>query len=312
MNSSSPDSVKSSVDYVKTQISGVVLFIFTLLACYLFSGSAFSSDKKILPEGKFNNEQCVQCHEKINASLVADWRVSAHAKGEQVASCVACHGDSHSGAAVKARQDEACIACHGGQKNPVVHSYANSKHGLILKLEKNKWDWTQPLAQANYRTPGCAYCHMHAAGHNVSEMVRNQDLLQENKQEIKVIKDARRQVCQDCHAPRYLSRLFDNGEKMLEIARMKVREASHLLLQARKQYTSEELKPAEKRYQKMQSVHLKNVYLGVAHQSPDYQWWYGQPALDGDLLRIKGDINELERIKKVNVMQKTQCVQTNK
>jgi hypothetical protein len=44
----------------------------------------------------------------------------------------------------------------------------------------------------------------------------------------------------------------------------------------------------------MQS-HARNVRLGVGHQSPDYQWWHGQPALDGDLLRIKGLIAEHER-----------------
>jgi hypothetical protein len=31
--------------------------------------------------------------------------------------------------------------------------------------------------------------------------------------------------------------------------------------------------------------HLANVRLGAGHQSPDYQWWHGQPALDGDLIR---------------------------
>jgi len=45
----------------------------------------------------------------------------------------------------------------------------------------------------------------------------------------------------------------------------------------------------------MQSLHLKNLYLGIGHQSPDYQWWHGQPALDGDLLRIKGAVGELYR-----------------
>ncbi len=257
------------------------------------------------PAGSFNNAACISCHEKQDSELVKAWRISAHAKDKPIANCVACHGDSHNGAASKARRDETCINCHGGYKAPVVHSYAYSKHGLILRIEKNKWDWTQPLAHANYRTPGCAYCHMHAGGHNVSAMIRDADLLKENKKQIKSIKDAARQVCQDCHAPRYISRLFDNGEKMLEIARMKVREARNLLLQASKQYTAVELKPAEKRYQEMLSVHLENVYTGIAHQSPDYQWWYGQPALDGDLLRIKGAISELRRIKMVNEKEKT-------
>jgi hypothetical protein len=42
-------------------------------------------------------------------------------------------------------------------------------------------------------------------------------------------------------------------------------------------------------------AHGRNVRLGVGHQSPDYQWWHGQLALDGDLLRIKGLIGDRER-----------------
>jgi hypothetical protein len=33
--------------------------------------------------------------------------------------------------------------------------------------------------------------------------------------------------------------------------------------------------------------HLRNVRLGAGHQSPDYQWWHGQAALDGDLIRLR-------------------------
>lgn len=45
---------------------------------------------------------------------------------------------------------------------------------------------------------------------------------------------------------------------------------------------------------RVQSLHLKNVCLGVGHQSPDYQWWHGQPALD--MPRIKGAVGELHRM----------------
>jgi hypothetical protein len=33
----------------------------------------------------------------------------------------------------------------------------------------------------------------------------------------------------------------------------------------------------------------------VGHQSPDYQWWHGQPALDGDLIRIRDAMDEARR-----------------
>ena len=36
---------------------------------------------------------------------------------------------------------------------------------------------------------------------------------------------------------------------------------------------------------------LRNLRLGAGHQSPDYQWWHGQPALDGDLIRIRNAVS---------------------
>jgi len=60
--------------------------------------------------------------------------------------------------------------------------------------------------------------------------------------------------------------------------------------------TQQDLMSAKQIMKKMRQ-HLRNVYLGAAHQSPDYQWWHGQPALDGDLLRIKSLIGELLRNK---------------
>jgi hypothetical protein len=105
-------------------------------------------------------------------------------------------------------------------------------------------------------------------------------------------------VCKDCHSPRYINRLLDNGEDMLEIAGKKINEADKLIAQAAVIFNQQELLPAKKIMQKMQQ-HLTNVYLGAGHQSPDYQWWHGQPALDGDLLRIKGVIGELYRNRNV-------------
>ena len=100
-------------------------------------------------------------------------------------------------------------------------------------------------------------------------------------------------VCQECHAPRYIARLFDNGNAMLEIGRKKVREAEALVRQAAPELGSED-DAVRKQLQRMRQ-HLQNVRLGVGHQSPDYQWWHGQPALDGDLLRIRGMIDEFRR-----------------
>ncbi len=245
-----------------------------------------------------DNTACIQCHQKQSPSLLTDWRNSAHATADPVVDCVSCHGKSHSNMASTARRDESCTGCHGGEKAPVAHSYASSKHGTLMRIEKNTYDWNQPLASANYRAPGCGYCHMYRNNHDVSRTVRH-DLMSSKADDsaIEKVQDTTRAVCQDCHSPRYITRLLDNGEAMLVIARKKVREAKNVIEQAENDFSESQLKQAKNQFEKMQH-HLRNVHLGVGHQSPDYQWWHGQPALDGDLLRIKDSIGELHRLKR--------------
>ena len=269
-----------------------------LFFVWLIGFSSVSMAAVPIPDGTFENSACLECHQQQDAELVAAWQESVHAQTETLASCVDCHGKSHSNAAVRARRDRNCMDCHGGESSPVIHSYTTSKHGVLVRLEQDGWDWDRPLELANYRAPGCSYCHMHKGNHNVSASVRAWNAMDEvDAAEGERVHDAMRAVCQDCHSPRYITRLFDNGERMLAIGRMKVQEAAGVLEQAESDFTTAELTTAREHFERMQSLHLKNVYLGVGHQSPDYQWWHGQPALDGDLLRIKGAVGELHRIK---------------
>ena len=268
-----------------------------LLCAWLIGFSALSMADVPVPEGAFENSACVECHQQHSAELVAAWQQSVHAQTETLASCVDCHGDTHGKAAARARQDGACMDCHGGADSPVIHSYTTSKHGVLVRLEQDEWDWDRPLELANYRAPGCSYCHMHKGNHNVSASVRAGSAMEEtDAAERERVQDAMRAVCQECHSSRYITSLFDNGERMLDIGRMKVREAAGVLEQAEGEFSGAELAAAREHFVRMQSLHLKNVYLGVGHQSPDYQWWHGQPALDGDLLRIKGAVGELHRM----------------
>jgi hypothetical protein len=267
-----------------------------LLCVWLTGFAAMSMADVPIPAGSFENSMCLECHQQQSAELVAAWQQSVHAQTEMLADCVDCHGKSHSNAVARARRDKICVDCHGGEDSPVNHSYTTSKHGILVTLEQDEWDWDRPLEQANYRAPGCSYCHMHKGNHNVSAGVRGWNAMEgTGAAERERVQDAMRAVCQDCHSPRYITRLFDNGEHLLDIGRMKVQEAAGVLEQAEDEFTGAELAPAREHFVRMQSLHLKNLYLGVGHQSPDYQWWHGQPALDGDLLRIKGAVGELHR-----------------
>jgi hypothetical protein len=251
-------------------------------------------------EGAFENAACVACHQTRDGELVNAWRRSGHGTTADTVTCVTCHGSSHNGAAQRARRDEHCAACHGGDPDPVVRSYATSKHGVISQLEQDDWDWSRRLVSANYRAPGCAYCHMHNGDHDVGSRVRSWAPLEEPAaRERERLHYDIQMVCQDCHSSRYVERLLDNGERMLTMGRMKVREAASIIERASRDFGDPELAEAQDYFSKMRSLHLKNLYLGSGHQSPDYQWWHGQPALDGDLLRIKSAISELHRIRAI-------------
>jgi len=247
------------------------------------------------PSGIFENAACVSCHEQREPSLVGAWRMSGH----KATDCTACHGGRHGGAAVRARDDAICMTCHGGPKGAVAHSYVTSKHGVINRLEAPAHGWDKPLRDGNYRAPGCAYCHMHRSEHNVSRGIAPPGDSEARAR----ARDVMQPVCYDCHGPRYVAQLWDNGQRMLELGQMKHREARAIVEQGGTMEPVGHTR-VEALLENM-AEHLNNLRLGVGHQSPDYQWWHGHPALDGDLLRIKGVVTRHNRIRALEAKRPT-------
>jgi hypothetical protein len=160
---------------------------------------------------------------------------------------------------------------------------------VIVTLEAERLDFTQPLKEGNHRAPTCAYCHLHAGEHDAGAGIlplapMGHALAPDDAARA----EARAAPCRDCHSPRFVETWFVTGDRMVEIGRMKVREAT----QAAEQLDDQESRDILHR---MTNDHLRNVRLGVGHQSPDEQWWHGHPALDGDLLRIKSILNDPQR-----------------
>lgn len=214
------------------------------------------------PEGNFSTSECQECHQPLAADLWAQWQAGKHAG----TGCTACHGSSHGGALATARADTTCQSCHAGAAS---HSYATSKHGAINQMD-TAHNWQKPLARGNYRVPGCAYCHQHEGEHDDS-MAKGLD------QQL--------WVCSGCHSPRFARAHLDNGKRQLEIASLKLKEGRDLTNAAG---NPQELAPLLAKLQQ----HWQHVLLGQGHQSPDYQWWHGQPAMDGDLIYLKDTFRE--------------------
>lgn len=226
-----------------------------------------------VPVGPFTESECITCHTERDPELIRQWREGPHSDASGI-KCSSCHGDLHEGSAIRARKDLSCSGCHEG---PTSHSYTTSKHGVINRLEGAKRDWRQPLKRGHYRAPGCAYCHLHSGDHGDT-------MAPERGPEV------RQWICSECHSPRYIREQFASGKRQLAIADLKLTEGESLM--AAQTDRQIDLLPA---LRKSLTQHRKNVLLGVGHQSPDYQWWHGQPAMDGDLIRIRDAISESYR-----------------
>lgn len=260
--------------------------LFSMLS--LLTMSAMAAEPMIT--GKFKNDECISCHETHHPTLIDQWRSGPHGSAEVAIDCVACHGKDHQQSAIKARQDSSCNYCHGGEKGAVSHSYSTSKHGIIASLEAIEYDWSKPLTTESYRAPGCAFCHL-SQGHNASKFIAKE----KTGTDIQEASQQRHWLCQQCHSPRYIRELESNGRKMLAVGEMKLREAAAVVASAQKEFATDQLSEIEALYHSMESETMTALRAGIAHQSPDYQWWHGHPALDGKLLRIKGELNRLRR-----------------
>lgn len=169
-----------------------------------------------------------------------------------------------------------CTTCHAGSAE---RSHALSKHGVISRIE---------AGQARRRAPDCAACHAFEAAapaprHYAGDQARA---------------DARQQAvaaCGACHSPRYAAEQLAAAQRGLALGEMKRREAEALAAAARKELAGPDLARIEKLLATLRDENLRDLRLGLAHQSPDYQWWLGQAALDGSLLRIKGALGEARR-----------------
>lgn len=171
-----------------------------------------------------------------------------------------------------------CVDCHAGAAE---RSWALSKHGVIAGIEAGR---------ERRRAPDCATCHLveakaPTAQHYSAKRTRAQ------------AREAAMESCSACHSPRYATEQNAAAQRGLAIGEMKRREAEALVAVARTEISGEELAHVEKLFATLHDGNLRDLRLGLAHQSPDYQWWLGQAALDGSLLRIKGALGESRRLR---------------
>jgi hydroxylamine dehydrogenase len=107
---------------------------------------------------------CDPCHAQAGATMAQYWdeeeqRYIDTSSLQYRNGCMACH-TRHQFSVEEARKPEACHTCHMGPDHPNFEAYISSKHGSIYRALGDDWDFSVPMAEAEWEAPTCAYCHM--------------------------------------------------------------------------------------------------------------------------------------------------------
>jgi hydroxylamine dehydrogenase len=132
---------------------------------------------------KATENGCDPCHAQAGATDAKYWSEERKQYVDPSSltirnGCAACH-TRHAFSLDEARRPEACSTCHTGPDNPTYAAYMSSQHGSIYAARGKTWDWREPLAQARWDAPTCAYCHMlyvdaagvRSASHNMTRKI---------------------------------------------------------------------------------------------------------------------------------------------
>jgi len=154
-------------------------------ACHLqeFAERESERDTMIWPDGQWPDGR--PSHALDYAANVETTIWAAMPQREVAEGCSMCHTNQnkcdschtrHEFSAAESRKPEACATCHSGVDHNNWEAYSMSKHGKMVSMLGNDWNWDVELKDAYEKggqsAPTCAGCHMEYEGEYSHNMVR--------------------------------------------------------------------------------------------------------------------------------------------
>ncbi|MCL5774434.1 MAG: hypothetical protein M1536_08700 [Firmicutes bacterium] len=137
-----------------TKQSLVILFLvfFIIITAAADSALNFLSAKEVKKENCPYKGSCINCHKKVTAGVVKDWKQSKH--GMKGISCSACHSNP---AKNNLTDPDSCEKCH----KEIAEKFKYGKHGFTMLAAKNMFK-TPPHKEEI--EGDCGSCHRLYAG----------------------------------------------------------------------------------------------------------------------------------------------------
>jgi hydroxylamine dehydrogenase len=175
---------------------------------------------------------CAQCHS-----------VGRPNDDGTIGTCTACH-TRHTSSVAIARLPTTCGQCHLGPDHSQLEIYEESKHGVMFHAQERLLNLDarpNALTTRDMFVPTCATCHMSGLNgqkvtHDPSE--RLSYFLADPITKPRPNKDrgqlAMKQICQQCHTPTIVDRVYTEAEKVVETTNQRVQAASEIMTSLRR------------------------------------------------------------------------------
>lgn len=155
-----------------------------------------------------------------------------------IGNCTACH-TRHTSSVAIARQPRTCGQCHLGPDHSQIEIYEESKHGVMFSAQEKLLDLTvepKKLTTREMFVPTCATCHMsginglgmtHDPSERLSYFLAN--AITTKRPNYAQAQAKMKQVCNQCHTPAVIDRVYTQAEQVVQTTNDKVNAAKTLM-----------------------------------------------------------------------------------
>src|SRR5215510_14377006 len=170
---------------------------------------------------------CAQCHS-----------VGKPNEDGTIGTCTACH-TRHTSSVEIARLPTTCAQCHMGPDHSQIEIYEESRHGILFQAQEKLLNLDAPpqtLTTRDMFIPTCATCHMsginglgmtHDPSERLSYFLAN--AISAKRPNYAQAQAKMKQVCNQCHTPAVIDRVYAQAEQVVTTTNDKVNAAKTLM-----------------------------------------------------------------------------------
>ncbi len=224
-----------------------------------------------------------------------------------IGNCTACH-TRHTSSVEFARLPTTCGQCHLGPDHSQLEIYTESKHGTMFAAQRQLLNLAVAPAKLTTRemfVPTCATCHMSGINGRGSTHDPSDRLSYYLFAEVTTPRpDAARaqaimkDICQQCHTPALVDRVYKEAEAVVESTNEKVTTAKSLmsdLAQAGLVTSNAFAEPIQFKYFDLWHYYGRTAKHAAFMGGADFVQWHGNYPILQHLVEIRTEADQLKR-----------------